>query len=427
MALSLWLALLLRNVALPSASYFYEHIRAFSFVFAISLLIFYISGLYERHTRLIKRILGTRIVGAQVSNTLIAAVLFFILPLTIAPKTILALYLGISVVLISVWRFFVAPAFSLAERTRAVLVGEGATIDQVCELINTNTKYYVHFAEHIKPSTLAPGALRARLYREVEQGARLMVLDTRNPAVRAELPSLYDAMLLGVAFIEFSTFYESLFDRVPVAHIDHAWLLEQLPGRNLPYALGKRAIDLVGAALGLLLSLPFILGAAITIKLSSPGSIFIRHERIGRRGKRFQIIKLRTMLINDHGDPELQKHNRVTGVGKFLRKSRIDELPQLWNIVRGDLSFIGPRPELPSIARVYEREIPYYDVRHLVTPGLSGWAQLYDLDAPRGAADIARTTRKLSYDIYYLKHRSFGIDVAILLKTLRALTSFSGS
>ncbi len=204
-------------------------------------------------------------------------------------------------------------------------------------------------------------------------------------------------------------------------------LLEQLPARNLPYALGKRSIDLAGALIGIVLSSPFILLGALALSLTTSGPVFIWHERVGRRGKTFRIVKLRSMLFNDHGDSELQKKNRVTSVGKWLRKSRIDELPQLWNVLRGELSFIGPRPELPSIARIYERDIPYYDVRHLITPGLSGWAQIYHHDPPRGAADIERTARKLSYDIYYLKHRSLSVDLAIALKTLRALFAFSGS
>lgn len=427
LVLSLWAALALRNLEIPGLMYYLDHVRAFSFVFAISLLIFYISGLYERRTRLVKRILGVRIAGAQVANTLIAAVLFFVLPLSIAPKTILAIYLVISVVLITVWRFFFVPALSLADRARAMIVGEGETVDEVVNVVNGNRKYYIEFPQHLCPSAIETGALRARIQEAVAADIRIVVLDTRDPRVRAELPTLYDAMLEGVAFIEFSTFYEGLFDRVPLAHIDHAWLLEQLPGRNLPYALMKRGTDILGALIGILVSAPFLLFGALAIILTTTGPVFIHHDRIGRRGKCFSILKLRTMLINDHGDPELQKRNRVTRVGKILRKTRIDELPQLWNILRGDLSFIGPRPELPKIAAVYEREIPYYDVRHLITPGLSGWAQIYDADAPRGAADVERTRRKLSYDIYYLKHRSLSIDIAIALKTLRALASFSGT
>jgi lipopolysaccharide/colanic/teichoic acid biosynthesis glycosyltransferase len=252
-------------------------------------------------------------------------------------------------------------------------------------------------------------------------------IDTRDPKIKEELPEMYDVILGDRVFAEFSAFYEGLFDRVPSAHIDHAWLLECLPRQHTTYALAKRLVDVAGALVGIVIAAPFVLAAVIAIYLSGGQSPFIRHTRIGKGNVPFDIVKLRTMLLNDHGDPELRKQNRVTRVGAFLRKTRIDELPQLWNILTGDLSFIGPRPELPSLAAEYEKEIPYYEVRHLITPGLSGWAQIHDYDAPRGGVDIDRTKRKLAFDLYYLKHRTFSLDIAIALKTLRALSSFSGS
>lgn len=424
---SLWLALVLRSFELPTGMYFFEHLRAFIVVYAISFLIFFIAGLYEPQTRLVKRILGVRILGAQATNTAIAAILFFVLPLVIAPKTVLLLYLLISVILISVWRFFVVPYLSIAETQDAVLIGEGEAFDEVLNALKENTKYYVRFVDSIRPSTLMEGDLKERLEKHVQAGVRMVVLDTRNAIVRKELPGLYDAMLTGVVFVEFSTFYEGLTDRVPLAHIDHAWLLEHLRRQNRPYAIAKRGIDILGGLVGSILSAPLIAFGIVGVMLSGHGKIFIVHVRVGRNNKNFKLLKLRSMLFDDHGDAELHKKNRVTPFGKFLRKSRIDELPQLWNILVGDLSFIGPRPEFPTSARIYESEIPYYEVRHLVTPGLSGWAQIYDHDAPRGGADIARTARKLSYDIYYMKHRSFGLDMAIALKTLRALASLSGT
>lgn len=423
---SLWLTLAARNLEFPDQTYFVEHLYAFISVFAVSLLIFFIAGLYERQTRLVKRILGVRILGAQTATTLLAAVLFFVLPFAIAPKTILAIYLAVSVVLISIWRFFIVPRLSLSSRERALLVGEGTLVETVFREINEQPKYSVRFSEHLDPASIPAGSLSEHIGRAVKGGARMVVIDTRDPKVRAELPELYDHMVAGVFFVEFSAFYEVLFDRVPLEHIDHAWILEVLPKRSFLYGLAKRLIDIAGALIGLLFAAPFII-AAVLLLILERGKPFVFHERIGQGGKHFRIVKLRTMLMNDHGDPELQKRNSVTPLGRFLRKTRIDELPQLWNILIGDLSFIGPRPELPVIADVYERSIPYYETRHLIAPGLSGWAQIYDYDVPRGAADIERTRRKLSYDLYYLKHRSFGLDMAIALKTLRALASFSGT
>ena len=423
---SLWAALAARNLALPSWTYYLEHVAAFLPAFLISLLVFYIAGLYERQTRLVKRVLGIRILGAQLANTVIAAVLFFLLPFAIAPKTILLLYLAISVALISFWRFFLVPPFRLAGRVRALMVGSGALVEQVVTDVNGEPRYYVEFVERIDPEALGAGELTARVREAYERGVGLVVIDSRHARVREELPALYDLMLSGVSFSEFAAFYENLFDKVPLDHIDHAWILECLPKKNVFYGSAKRLIDVAGALVGLVIAAPFAAVAALLLMLEG-GEPFVFQERIGQGGKRFNIVKLRSMLMNDREDPELQKQNRVTPVGRVLRKTRIDELPQLWNILRGDLSFIGPRPERPSIAAVYEREIPYYEIRHLIAPGLSGWAQIFDYDAPRGAADVERTKRKLSLDLYYLKHRSFTLDMAIALKTLRALASFSGT
>lgn len=422
LGLSLWLALLIRNLGVPSMPYFLEHLSAFVAVFSVSVLIFFIAGLYEHQTRLVKRILGARIAGAQLANVLIAAVVFFLLPFDIAPKTILALYLVISVVLISVWRFFLVPSFSIARQEPALLIGTGPEVDRVLQDINTHKKYYIRFVEHIDTATYTD--LVARIHEKIAEGVRLIVLDSRDPKVAEVLPQLYEPMVTGVVFSEFSAFYEDLFDRVSLGHVDYAWLLECLPKKRFAYDITKRAFDFVGACIGGVIAIPFILVAALL--LMPGGQPFIFHNRIGKQGKLFQIVKLRTMLFNDHGDPVRQRENRVTALGRILRKTRIDELPQLYNIAKGELSFIGPRPELPEIAKVYEQNIPYYHVRHLITPGLSGWAQIHDYDAPRGGADVERTSRKVSYDLYYLKHRSFGLDMAIALKTLRALASFSG-
>jgi lipopolysaccharide/colanic/teichoic acid biosynthesis glycosyltransferase len=409
----------------PHWAYFDVNFIAFIPVFLISIVVFFIAGLYEKETRLVRRVMGARILGAQIANTIIAAIMFFVLPLVIAPKTILLLYLVISVLLIQAWRFYVTPRLSVLNKQLAVLVGQGSAVGELFEEINNHNKYSLRFVERIDTSDLDAKTVTAHIRKSIQEGARVIVLDTRDSGVHGELPALYDAMIEGVTFVDFASFYEDVFDRVPLSHIDYVWLLNALPKRHFIYDIGKRAFDVIGSLVGLVIAAVFIIPAT-SVLLVDGGHPFSLQRRIGKGGKVIRLVKLRSMLFNDHGDPELRAKNRVTKFGKFIRKTRIDELPQLYNVLTGELSFIGPRPEFPQLAEVYDREIPYYGIRHVITPGLSGWAQIRDFDAPRHAEDIGKTKRKLSYDLYYLKHRSLGLDIVIALKTIRALLSFSG-
>lgn len=393
LAASLWVALLLRNLSFPSFSYFEANFVPFVPMFLISLVVFYIAGLYEKQTRPIRRVMGARIFGAQATTVAIAAVLFFILPLTIAPKTILVLYLIVSVIAASLWRFYrMNREVQEGKREPAILYGDSAAAQELYDEIQANSQYLIRFVSREKT------------------GPERVEINTEE----------------GASVIDLASMYEEIFDRVPLDLLDSNQFLISLPKRRAAYDVAKRIFDTILAALLSFIAIPFIAVAALFLFIES-GPPFMRPKRIGKGGRIIRLLKLRSMLFDDNGDPELQKKNRVTAVGRFLRKSRIDELPQLWNILTGELSFIGPRPEFPAIAHVYEEAIPHYRLRHLITPGLSGWAQIHDYDAPRGGADVARTKRKVSLDLYYLKHRSFGLDVAIALKTLRALASFSGS
>jgi len=385
---SLWIALFLRNLAIPPWGYFETNVVPFLPMFLLSLAVFYVAGLYEKQTRPIRRIMGPRILGAQAATVAISAVLFFIFPLEIAPKTILIIYLIVSVIAESMWRFY-RMRYELAEgeRTPVILVGSGPAALELYDEVNGNNKYMIRFVGQIEKKSSSTGTI----------------------------PEM-----------DYEPLYEEIFDRVPLEHLDVEQLLESLPEHRIIYDISKRFFDFVLALIGSVIAVPFIIVAAALLFFEN-GAPFLFHERIGRGDRMFRIMKLRSMLFDDHGIPELQKKNHITALGGFLRKTRIDELPQLWNVLKGDLSFIGPRPELPKIAEVYEREIPQYRLRHLIAPGLSGWAQINDADAPRGGADVARTRRKLSFDLYYLKHRSFGLDLAIATKTLRTLLAFSGT
>jgi len=423
---SLWAALTIRNLALPSARYFETLFGPFLPIFLLSLVVFYIAGLYEKQTTLTRRVMGERVAWSQFANVILAALLFFVLQLSVTPKTILAIYLVVSVILISVWRFYrMQRERSIEMRTCAVLIGRGEAVEEAYREAADNSRLLIRFTERVDPAKMRTSEeLAASVRSAIQAGARVVVLDTRDEVVERALPILYELLLEDVAFIEFSEFYESIFDRVPLDHIDYAWLLGTMPERHALYDAAKRTVDLIGALAALSIASPVILGAAALVRATGPA--FLRNERIGKGGRPFHLYKLRTMLYDDRGDPGLHAKNRITRIGTFLRRSRIDELPQLWNIVKGDASFIGPRPELPALAVQYEAAIPYYQARHSISPGLSGWAQLRERDAPKGGVDIERTRKKLSYDLYYLKHRSLGLDLAIMLKTLRALASFSG-
>lgn len=205
---------------------------------------------------------------------------------------------------------------------------------------------------------------------------------------------------------------------VPAMEVDLGWILEDTGfslSQNLTFERMKRLMDIIGASTVLLLTWPLILLASIAIKLDSTGPVIFRQSRVGLHNNSFTIFKLRTMACgSESGDKYTRRgDSRITRIGRFLRLIRIDELPQLWNVLRGEMSFIGPRAEWTELVKDYEQKIPNYHFRHLVKPGLTGWAQV---NYPYGE-NIQDTIKKLNYDLYYVKHYSFKLDFEILLKT----------
>lgn len=427
LVLSLWLALLVRNLEVPDARYFESNFWPFLPMFMLSLAVFYVAGLYEKQTRPIRRVMGVRILGAQVTTVAAAAILFFVLPLAIAPKTILVLYLGLSVVLESVWRFRrLRRELAPSERLQALLVGADRAADELYEEVHENAQYRITFTERLDPAPMRDEEIVRAVVAAVERGVRIVVLDLTDQRLARSIPTNHDVLSRGVALLDVTALYEELFDRVPLEHVDPARLVDSLSRQRTVYDTTKRLLDVAFALVGLIIAAPLV-SVSVAVLYFSGGTPFITQERIGKNGARIRLYKLRTRLFDDKGDPELHAKNRPTLFGTFLRKTRIDELPQLWNILRGELSFIGPRPEIADIVAVYEREIPHYQLRHLIVPGLSGWAQIHDYDAPRGPADVVRTRRKVSFDLYYLQHRSLGVDLVVMLKSVRALLAFSGT
>jgi len=239
-----------------------------------------------------------------------------------------------------------------------------------------------------------------------------------EPLATERLLALYFA---GVPTFTLEFFHEVYWRKIPLYRLNRTWLFQEgfQIARDPAFARLKRLSDIVLSSLGLILASPLILAAAAAIWCEDRGPVFFRQDRTGRNGLPFPLLKLRTMRVRaEAGDPYTRPgDSRITRVGGFLRASRIDEFPQLWNVLRGHMSLIGPRAEWVRLVQDYEAKIPCYHYRHLVKPGITGWAQV---NYPYGA-NLEDTQRKLEFDLYYIRHFSFLMDAAIVMKTIHVM------
>ncbi len=421
LAFSLWATLLIRYGQFPSGHILSTHLVPFSFLFLFSVIIFLITGLYEKHTLLVKSKLPEMVFYAQVANIAVGAIFFFLVPFGIQPKTNLVIYLFLSTVLVSAWRLYLFPFFSAVSQAPALLVGTGKECAETLEEVNGNTRYTVRFVEFCDTKDIPAGKLREAIAQSVKHtGASIVVIPLSLLREAGPSPRGDALMLAGARFIDFGDLYEDLFDRVALPFLEERWFLEaEGHTPTVLYDIFKRASDIALSATALAVLSPVFLGVIAIMHFFEGGRSFIAQKRVGRDGREVGIIKFRTMLFDDGEDPEKKKQNRVTSFGGFLRKTQIDEFPQFWNVLKGDLSLIGPRPEIPHFVREYAAVIPYYETRHLIPPGISGWAQIKHASPPKFRLDVEATRAKLSYDLYYLKHRSFLLDMEIVLRTLK--------
>ena len=253
-----------------------------------------------------------------------------------------------------------------------------------------------------------------------EQQWNGIIIDPSHHSDQQETARLVAMRLNGTQVVSLSEYYERNWYMVPVDHIGDEWFLQSPGFVMLGNPIAKRVKRLVDTVLALILavpSIPVILLCALLIKASSRGPVLFAQSRVGFQGKPFTLFKLRTMVEDAEADgAQWASDNdpRITGVGSFLRKSRLDELPQIWNVLIGDMSFIGPRPERPEFTDELAEQIPYYNLRHMVKPGISGWAQVI---FPYGAS-VEDALKKLQYELFYIKNQSLILDLNIMLRTL---------
>ena len=428
LTLSVWLMLLIRHLSWPTGDAFLTHMAPFSILFVVWICVYFIAGLYEKSAVLFRDELPQLLFKTQLINIVIAVAFFYAIPFfAITPKTNLFIYLIVSFALILLWRLYGFGVLGQHQPERAVIIGSGNEMKDLRDAINRHAKSGVSCVVSIDLDDIDTLDTQRDIVTPIyENQVTMVAVDLRHEGMEPLLPHLYNLIFADVRFTDMHRLYEEVFDQVPLSVLRYNWFLENISARShRAYDIAKRAIDIGVSALGGFISLvfyPFIIAA---IKLDDGGEIFSVQVRVGQYNKPIRTVKFRTMAVaNDRGEWG-NIPNEITRVGRFLRKTRLDELPELWNVIRGDMSLIGPRPEMQRAVEVYTNDIPYYNIRHLVKPGLSGWAQIKQDTPPRGF-DHERTQEKLSYDLYYVKNRSLWLDIKIVLQTVRTFLETKG-
>jgi exopolysaccharide biosynthesis polyprenyl glycosylphosphotransferase len=428
----------------------------------IYVVVLYVANLYDHYQDFRRQEKLSTIILSSLIATLVVLVLFTFPARNVLSRGFIEWQGVVFVWLLVLWRFsFSSIALPLRLQRNVLIIGAGKAGREINKVINCCKNSGLKVVGFLDDNpqkigstiddTLVLGDNRQLGEAIGSHKIGMVVMAITYGNYSALLNNLVRFSFKGVQLIDMASLYEFLAGKIPTHHITDAWLLiHSLNSNKVYYRHFKRVTDLALAFLGLALTWPLWGLISLAVKLDSPGPVFFGQERLGKDGKPFRILKFRTM-VNDaeKSGPQFACHNdaRITRVGWFLRKTRLDELPQLYNILKGDMSFIGPRPErevfirefqhpVPDLregCRVtdapgcqvqcgYKERIPYYSYRLLVKPGITGWAQVMHTYA----SNLEETEEKLQYDLYYIKNMSLFLDLAILLKTIRIVLFGSG-
>ena len=390
-------------------------------------------GLYQPHMREYWRGAIARLASGMGLGAAGLALLYYFVPQVYVGRGVFALALSMSFAAVFALRSVFQIVLDARIMQRRVLVlGSGRNAALISQLLSQSQRRGFEIVGYVPVSgetcavaseslVTVTDALHVLALREHIDEILIAVEDRRG---HLPMEELFRCRQSGIPVTDLATFFESESGQVPMALTDPSWLV--FSGGfcvSRMRCLVKRAFDLGVAAILLVLTWPFMLLVALAILVESggPAPILYRQVRVGRHGKPFRIVKFRSMRTDAESDGCARwartADDRVTRVGRFIRKVRLDELPQLWNVLHGEMSFIGPRPERPEFVIDLARKIRYYDARHCVKPGLTGWAQLL---YPYGASEND-AAQKLKYDLFYIKNQSMALDLLILLQTVEVV------
>ncbi|RLC36771.1 hypothetical protein DRH29_03815 [candidate division Kazan bacterium] len=437
--LALWLALALRYQNAPDWLTFLEHAKPFSAVYILWLILFYTNNLYNLIRLRDQLNIYFDLARALTLGALIAVLVFYILPTSdLTPKRLLIIDAGILGIMLIAWRALFTKIFSniLPLNKVAILGITIRSLELGRELLSNKNSGYrlVALVGDGDQKITAPANLKEieivenplNLLQHIKRDGINTLVVASDSLKQSLLNQLFEYLPLQVKFYNLPDFYEELTDKVPVTRLNRGWFLNNINETDkITYDFVKRVIDVVASTILLAVLSPIILLSVLAIAIDSRGPVIYRQKRVGQKNKIFTIFKLRTMVQGAErtGIQWTQKQDtRITRVGYFLRKTRLDEIPQLVNVLRGEMSIIGPRPERPEFINELAARIPFYQTRHLIKPGLTGWAQV---KFPYGAS-VEDAKEKLQYDLYYIKHRSMLLDLSIIIRTIVTVLGFQG-
>lgn len=433
---ALFLALYIRYGNEFEMRIFNQHLLPFSLLYLVWLIVFYIDGLYDITIAKNNLTFWRLFFEAMLINALIATGFFYFIPIFgVTPKTNLFLILGITIALFYLWRNIYNHLLpSIAVKNSIVIIEGGNEAKEMANIISKRPELgYRVTALYQSQSTEEKFDNMPILRNLNELKTTLEKQQTDTIVLPMELDHnyeivsyLYSNLFKKFRFIDLVSFYELIVRRIPVSVINETWFLQNLKeAEKKLYSAAKTVFDYILALILFFLLAAIYIPILIAIKFDDAGPVFYSQKRVGKNGKEFKVYKFRTMRVDAEKDgAQFAKDgdSRITGVGKFLRQTRLDELPQIINVLKGEMSFIGPRPERPEFVEELKKAMPYYDVRHIIRPGLTGWAQINYYYA----ATIEENLKKLQYDLFYLKNRSLILDGIILLKTLNIVLKFRG-
>ena len=377
---------------------------------------------------------------AALAGLFLYALIYLISPKNSLPRLGIGVFLAFASVLTLIWRLVYIQIFTAQAFLRRVLIigagSAGTTLVKIYNNLRPQPFFLVGFMDDDKKKVgkkLEGFPILAgndRLLEIIdEKGITEIIIAITGEMLGSTFQTLLDAQERGVDVMPMPTLYEELMGRVPINHLEAEWLIRSFVNDARVggfYELGKRLLDILVSLAGLSLFILLAPLTAILILLDSGFPILYKQIRSGKGGKLYNIFKFRTMYQDAEKDGKVQvthEHDeRITRVGSLLRRAHIDELPQFWNVLRGDMSIVGPRAERPELIIAYQKEIPLYRARLLVKPGITGWAQVnYGY-----SATIAQTVIKLEFDLYYIKHRNLLMDILIILRTITQVIGFRG-